>query len=147
MASTHVSLHYHLIFSTKNRERLIHLDWENRLHEFLGGAVRTLDGIAEQVGGTDDHVHLLVGLKATHCLADVLREIKASSSGWIKENFRRDFQWQEGYGAFTVSPSAREEVVRYIQQQREHHRRRTFKDEYLEFLVKTGVEFKEEFLW
>jgi putative transposase len=147
MPSTHVSLHYHLIFSTKDRAKIIDLTWEKRLHAFLGGTIRTANGIAECVGGSDDHVHLLLGLKATHCLADVLRDIKAASSAWAKQNVYKDFQWQEGYGAFTVSPSARSEVVSYIQHQLEHHRSKTFQEEYVEYLTKCEVDFDDQFLW
>jgi REP element-mobilizing transposase RayT len=106
MSSTHLSLHYHLVFGTKNHESLIASDWRARLHAFLGGVIRTLNGVPEAVGGVGDHVHLLVGLRATHTLSDVLREIKSVSSAWVHENVRfRSFAWQEGYGAFTVSAS------------------------------------------
>ena len=83
MPSTHLSLHYHIIFSTKNREPVIGKDWRERLHAFLGGAIRNSGGIAESVGGTGDHVHLLVGLRASHTLADVLRDVKSSSSNFL----------------------------------------------------------------
>ncbi len=148
MPSTYLSLHYHLIFSTKDRQCLIADDWRDRLHAYLGGAVRACGGIAESVGGTADHVHLLVGLRATHRLADVLREIKASSSEWIHQNIRVSaFAWQEGYGAFTVSASQVAAVKIYIARQEEHHRRRTFQEEYLEFLRQSGIEFDEKYLW
>jgi putative transposase len=148
MASTHLSLHYHLVFSTKNRRQQILSEWRDRLHAFLGGAVRTLGGVAESVGGVDDHVHLLVGLRATHRLADVLQEIKASSSRWVHEEIRsRLFAWQEGYGAFTVSASQIEAVKKYIANQEKHHRRKTFQEEYVELLRLCGVEFDERYLW
>ena len=148
MPSTHTSLHYHLIFSTKGRLRLIRGDWRERLHAYLGGAVRTCGGVAEAVGGTDDHVHLLVGLNATHRLADVLREIKSASSEWAhKEVGAKLFSWQEGYGAFTVSASRTAAVKRYIAGQEEHHRVRKFEEEYLEFLKRGGIEYDEKHLW
>jgi putative transposase len=106
MPSTHVSLHYHIIFSTKDRVPLIAALWRERLHAYLGGVVRNVNGIAEAIGGVDDHVHLLIGLRATHCLADVVRDVKAVSSRCVHEETNvPDFVWQEGYGAFTVSPS------------------------------------------
>ena len=86
MSSTHLSLHYHVVFGTKNHESLIALDWRARLHAFLGGVIRTLNGVPEAVGGVADHVHLLIGLRATHTLSDVLREIKSVSSAWVHEN-------------------------------------------------------------
>lgn len=148
MPSTHLSLHYHLVFSTKERRAVIADDWRARLHGFLGGATRTVAGVPEAVGGTSDHVHLLIGLRATHRLADVLREIKHSSSQWVHEEIGvKDFAWQEGYGAFTVSASSLDAVRRYIANQAEHHRRKTFQDEYVEFLKQSGVEFEDGFLW
>ena len=123
MSSTHLSLHYHIIFGTKNHQPMIQSAWRGDLHAYLGGIVRTANGIAESVGGVSDHVHLLVGLRATHRLADVLRELKSVSSGWVHDEIRvSNFAWQEGYGAFTVSPSERGAVRRYIEQQAEHHR-------------------------
>ena len=147
MSSTHLSLHYHLVFGTKNHERLIASDWRARLHAFLGGVIRTLNGVPEAVGGVADHVHLLVGLRATHTLSDVLREIKSVSSAWVHENVGiRSFAWQEGYGAFTVSASQLENVRAYIQQQEEHHRTRSFRDEYVALLHRCGVEFDERYV-
>ena len=148
MPSTHLSLHYHLVFSTKDRVVLIAPPWRDRLHAFLGGAVKQLGGVPESVGGVADHVHLLVGLKATHCLADVMREIKAVSSRWVHEEIGvKHFAWQEGYGAFTVSAPQREAVREYIANQEEHHRTRTFQEEYREFLERAGVDFDEKYLW
>jgi putative transposase len=112
MSSTHLSLHYHIVFGTKNHEPIIEPTWRSDSHAYLGGIIRRANGIAESVGGVSDHVHLLIGLRATHRLADVLRELKAVSSGWVHDQIGvRDFAWQDGYGAFTVSPSKRETVV------------------------------------
>ena len=148
MASTHLSLHYHLVFSVKDRRRLIVPEWSARLHAWLGGATRELGGIPECVGGVEDHVHLLVGLRATHCLADVLREIKAASSAWVHEEIGvKSFWWQEGYGAFTVSASQIGRVKNYILRQAEHHQGRTFQDEYRGMLEKHGIKYDEKYLW
>src|SRR5205809_8004033 len=114
MPSTHLSLHCHIVFGTKNHEPLIHTAWRRELHAYLGGSVRTANGIAESVGGVSDHVHLLIGLRATHRLADVLRELKAVSSGWTHDEIGvRDLASQEGYDAFTVSASQCQAVRRY----------------------------------
>ena len=148
MPSTPPSLHYHLVFSTKNRVRIIDTNWRDRLHAYLGGAVRKIGGVAESVGGTSDHVHLLIGLRATHRLADVLEDIKSASSLWVHQEIgTKEFWWQEGYGAFTVSSSQLEKVRTYIEHQEEHHRRKTFQEEYLEFLKSTRVQFNEKYLW
>jgi len=147
MSSTHLSLHYHLVFGTKHHEALISPSWRDRFYAYLGGVIRTLDGAPEAIGGVADHVHLLVGLRATHTLADVLRELKSVSSKWVHEEMGvRSFAWQEGYGAFTVSASQLENVRRYIQQQEEHHRTRTFREEYLALLQRSGAEFDERYV-
>jgi REP element-mobilizing transposase RayT len=147
MSSTHLSLHYHLVFGTKDHEPLIASAWRDRLHAYLGGVIRTLGGVPEAVGGVADHVHLLVGLRATHTLADVLREIKSVSSAWVHEEVGvGSFAWQEGYGVFTVSASQLENVRDYIQQQEEHHRTRSFREEYLALLQRHGVEFDDRYV-
>ena len=138
MSSTHLSLHYHLVFGTKSHQALITSTWRDRLHAYLGGVIRTLDGVPEAIGGVADHVHLLVSLRATHTLADVLRELKSVSSKWAHEELGvRSFAWQEGYGAFAVSASQLETVRRYIQQQEEHHRMHSFREEYLALLQRS----------
>jgi len=83
LPSTHLSLHYHLIFSTKNRVAFIHIDWRGRLRAYMGGIINDMGGVPEMIGGMDDHVHSLVGLRATHRLADVLKDLKSSSSKWV----------------------------------------------------------------
>jgi len=148
MPSTHLSLHFHIVFSTKDRHPFITDDWRGRLHEYLGGLVRAADGIPEAIGGTTDHVHLLVGLRATHALAMFVQDIKQTSSRWIHETIGvKNFAWQPGYGAFTVSVSNCDAVKEYIANQVEHHRTKTFQEEYIAFLQKHGVEYDEKYLW
>lgn len=147
MSSTYLSLHYHIVFSTKHRVPCIDVAWRARLHEYLGGTVQGLGGYSQGVGGVADHVHLLAGLKATHCLADVMRELKKTSSAWVHEQIGLPtFAWQEGYAAFTVSPTARDGVRGYIANQEEHHRSRSFREELIELLAKAGVTFDERYL-
>jgi putative transposase len=147
MASTYLSLHYHLVFGTKNREPWIDPEWRSRLHAYLGGTVSGLGGFPEGIGGVADHVHLLIGLKATHCLADFLRELKKASSVWVHEQIDlRSFAWQEGYAAFTVSATARAAVQGYIANQEEHHRRKSFREELIEMLAKAGIEYDPKYL-
>jgi REP element-mobilizing transposase RayT len=147
MPSTFLSLHYHLVFGTKDRTPLIASEWRDRLHDYLGGTLRSLDAFPETIGGVADHVHLLVGLKATHCLADVLRELKKASSIWIHEQMGfRPFAWQEGYAAFTVSATARDAVGKYIVNQDEHHRVKSFREELVEMLEKAGVAYDPKYL-
>lgn len=147
MPSTYLSLHYHLVFGTKNREPLVAPAWRSRLHDYLGGTIRGLGGFPEGVGGTADHVHLLVGLKATHCLADVMRELKKASSAWVHEEVGVPaFAWQEGYAAFTISATSREALRQYIAKQEEHHRVKTFREEVVEMLDKAGIEYDPKYL-
>ena len=149
MANTYTSLNYHVIFSTKNRVKLISPEIEERLWAYIGGVARQHRMTALQVGGVEDHVHALVNAPPTIAPSQIAQFLKGDSSKWIHEEFPklRAFEWQDGYGAFTVSKSNLAEVVRYIQNQREHHRRRTFQEEYLEFLRKYGVEYDERYLW
>jgi putative transposase len=148
MSSTHLSLHYHLVFSTKDHAPLMAKEWRPRLHAYMGGILRNINAVPEMIGGVEDHVHLLAGLPATECLSDVMRDLKSNSSRWVREEMKvAHFAWQEGYGAFTVSASQREAVRHYIEGQEEHHRTRTFKEEYLDFLEKSGVKYDPRYLW
>lgn len=147
MSSTFLSLNYHIVFSTKHRKPLIDTSWRERLHEYLGGTVNGLQEYSQGVGGTEDHVHLLVGLKSTHCLADFMRDLKKSSSAWAHTEIGlSQFAWQEGYGGFTVSPPARGNVKHYIANQMEHHRTRTFREELIDLLEKAGIDYDEKWL-
>ncbi|MDP9191358.1 MAG: IS200/IS605 family transposase [Acidobacteriota bacterium] len=148
MPSTHASLHYHLVFSTKERFPSITPEVRERVHAYLGGVIRGLGGVGLEVGGIADHVHLLVGLKPTHCVSDVMRNLKADSSRWMHDELRMSkFEWQEGYGAFTVSASNVPAVREYVRNQERHHEKRSFQDEYREFLAKHEIEFDERYLW
>ena len=147
MPSTHTNLLYHLIFATKHREPLIDTGWREQLHEYLGGTVRGLGGIPLGIGGVADHVHLLVLLKPTHSLSDFMRELKKSSSTWVTaEQAYKGFQWQEGYAALTVSASLKTSVQEYIAGQEEHHRHKSFREELVKFLKKSGVQYDERYL-
>ncbi len=147
MPSTFLALHYHIVFSTKDRVPFITPEWQTRLHEYLGGTVNRLGGFSQGIGGIADHVHLLVGLKATHCLADFMRELKKASSVWVHDEIKiPKFAWQEGYSAFTVSPPARPNVRRYIANQEEHHRVKSFREELQALLIAAGVEYEERYL-
>lgn len=147
MASTYLSLHYHIVFSTKNRAPIIDAQWRLRLYDYLGGIVRKSGGYPIRLGGVDDHVHLLVSLKATHTLADLMRELKKSSSVWVHETIgKKQFSWQEGYAAFTVSASALDAVGKYIDNQEHHHHAKSFREELVEMLEKAGIDYKPEYL-
>ena len=145
--STYASLHYHITFSTKHRAPLINQTWEKRLHEYLGGTVKHLGGFPQGIGGIEDHVHLLVGLKTTHRISDFLRELKKSASEWIHTTIQLpEFKWQEGYGVFTVGATARPNVKVYIANHREHHRIKSYRDELIEMLERASVEYDPKYL-
>ena len=147
MPSTHTNLHYHFVFATKDHVRLIRAEWKNRLHAYIGGIVKNLEGVPLAVGGIEDHVHILIGLKPSHRVDYVLRDIKADSSAFVRREIDIKFSWQKGYGAFSVSPSGVEAVRNYVWNQEEHHRSRTFKDEYVELLKKSNTPYDERYLW
>ena len=146
MGSTFFSLHYHLIFSTKERVPMIHAEWRPRLHAYMGGIIRGMNGVAEIVGGVADHVHLLASLRPVHCVADVMRELKKESTNWVKDSFDSRFSWQEGYAAFSVSPTNINSVKRYIADQERHHAKRSFVDELRECLEQAGTRYNEKYL-
>ena len=136
---------YHVVFSTKGRMALIKPDLEERLYPFLGGILRDLGCTALAINGTADHVHILTRYPATLSHADLLRHVKSRSSKWVHETFSglATFGWQEGYGGFTVSKSMVATVEAYIAGQKEHHKGRDFKTEFIELLRKHGIEFDE----
>lgn len=145
--STFYSLQYHITFSTKHRKPWINEGWIERLHAYHGGIVRQLDAKPLKIGGVNDHIHLLVGLKATHRLSDFMRELKKSSCRWVHEVIEyAPFEWQDGYAAFTVSPTACPIVSNYIANQATHHRKRTFREELESMLLEAGVDFDSKYL-
>ena len=142
---SHTRFLYYIVFRTKGGQPLIGTSWEGELHRYLGGIVKGWKGIAIEVNGMPDHAHLLVLLVPCDFPA-FMRELKASSSKWAKRH-NPDFAWQRRYGAFTVSSSVAEKVRNDIKNQKSHHAKQSFQDEYLELLVKHGVEFDRQYLW
>jgi REP element-mobilizing transposase RayT len=149
MPQSFACLHYHLIFSTKDRASMIVYSIRQRLYDYVGGITKNDQGRLLAAGGTGDHMHLLVSLRPQPAIANVLRDIKANSSRWVHETFPNmgAFGWQDGYGAFTVSYSQLEQVRRYIQEQEEHHHKMTFQEEFIQFLERHGVEYSPEHIW
>jgi REP element-mobilizing transposase RayT len=149
MANTYTSLHYHVVFSTKNREAWLRQDLEQRVWSCLGGIARENRLKAILIGGVENHVHLLLGIPPALAVSKAVQLIKGGSSVWIKETLAglAGFGWQDGYAAFTVSKSLVPEVEGYIRTQREHHRVKTFQDEYRAFLVKHDIPFDERFMF
>jgi putative transposase len=139
----------HVIFSTRNREPWLHRDVRSRIHAYLASICRDLGAEFVHIGGVADHVHIVSSLPRIVTPAQMIEQIKKTSSKWIKglDPHYRGFFWQRGYGVFSVSPSQLEVVLKYVDEQREHHRTRTFQDEYRELLRKHGVDFDERYVW
>lgn len=148
MSQSFTNLIFHIIFSTKDRRPVITVDHEVRLYEYIGGTIRGLGGVALQINGVADHVHVLAKLRSDKAVSAVLRDLKSNSSGWMHDVFpdMRDFSWQRGYAAFTVSHSNIKIVSDYIAGQKEHHIKRSAKDEFIEFLKVNGIEYDERYL-
>ena len=139
MPHSHTQITLHVIYSTKDRAKSIPRGSQRRLWEFIGGICRNLGIIALEIGGVEDHVHMLLQIPATTAVADAVSKIKANSSRWAHRN-ALDFSWQDGYGAFSVSASAIPAVIRYIRNQEAHHRKQSFRDEWTAILKRHGME-------
>ena len=149
MSHTYTNLLYHVVFSTKERRPFISADVKPRLHGYLGGIAKDIDCIPLKIGGVADHVHLLLKIPPKLAVSEVLRLLKCNSSGWVHTEFPqlKMFAWQEGYGAFTVSASKKPDAESYIASQEEHHRQRSFQDEFLSLLERHEVEFDPTTIW
>ena len=147
--SAYSKIYIQVIFAVKGRASLIQSDWEEKLYKYITGIIRNKNQKMLAINGIPDHIHFLIGMKPSCCLSDLVREIKKSSNDFInEENFcRTKFYWQEGFGAFSCGHSDLDRVIKYIMNQKEHHRKRTFKEEYLQFLKKYEIEFKDEYLF
>jgi putative transposase len=148
MSDSYTNLLYHIVFSTKDRRPLITSEHEPQLYDYIGGTIRGLGGISLELNGTEDHLHVLAKLRPDRALSDMLRNLKANATGWMHNLFPalKDFSWQRGYGAFTVSQSNVEEVRRYIIRQKEHHVKVSFREEFIQFLKANGIENDERYV-
>ena len=149
MAQSLCKMLVHIVFSTKNRERLIDTAIEPKLHAYMAGILEQMDSPAVLIGGADDHVHSLILLSKNKALTEVIQEMKRGSSKWIKDqgSAYRSFYWQSGYGAFSIGQSSVNDLKVYIQNQREHHLRTSFQDELRLLFRKYEVEFDERYVW
>ena len=147
--STYSQIYIQIVFAVKGRESLISQLWEEELYKYISGIVKNKEQKLLAINGMPDHLHFIIGMKPSCCLSDLVREIKKSSNDFINEKkfSKYKFSWQEGYGAFSYSHSALDNVIQYVNNQKEHHRKISFKDEYKEFLEKFEVEFREEYLF
>ena len=149
MASTLTNLLVHAVFSTKGREPIITDRYRDRLHAYIGGIIRNEGAKLLSIGSMSDHVHLAMKIRSNQAIAELVRKIKANSSKWINENqfCKTKFSWQNGYGGFSVSASQINKVSSYIENQADHHKRKTFKEELIEILDKHGVDYDPKYLW
>ena len=148
MANTYAQLHTQFVFAVKYRAALIQKTWKDELHKYITGIIQDNGHKMLQINSMPDHIHIFIGMRPTQSIAALVQNVETESSKWIKNKkfCATPFAWQEGYGAFTVSSSMREDVRRYIERQEEHHRTRSFRDECTDFLRKSGVEFNEAYL-
>lgn len=149
MGQSLVKNYIHIIFSTKQRMPLIHEHGQDELYSYIGGICKTMECYPIKIGGYTDHVHILCMLSKKIALMKLLEEVKSHSSKWMKTKgaVLKNFYWQNGYGAFSVNPSEVDTVIAYIENQKEHHRKKTFQDEYRAFLKKYKVEYDEQYIW
>ncbi len=149
MASTLTNLLYHVVFSTKERRNIIESLFRENLYSYMGGIIRGEKGILISIGGTQDHIHIFIKISPDVSVSHMLKCLKGNSSKWVNENkhSKIHFNWQIGYGAFTVSQSNIEAVIKYIEHQEEHHRKQTFKEELISLLEKNNIEYDERYLW
>jgi putative transposase len=149
MANTYSQLNIHCVFSVKGHDNVLSDSFRDRLFQFMGGIIRQKRCFPLAVGGWKDHVHIFFELSPDEKISDVLRDVKSASSRWVNEHklVTGHFAWQEGYGAFSHSRSQRDQVIKYIQTQEEHHKRRTFREEYLDMLQKAEIEFDERYVF
>jgi len=149
MADTYSQIYIQIIFAVQNRNALISPSWEEELYKYITGIVQNKDQKMISINGTSNHIHFLIGMKPTCCLSDLIREIKKSSNSFIKEkNFTPlNFQWQEGFGAFSYGHSQLSDIIHYIENQKRHHQKTSFKEEYIAFLNAFNIDYKDNYLF
>ena len=146
MSRTYSQLMFHVVFSTKERQPIIDVTWSPALYRYIGGIVERHGGLLMQAGGVEDHVHLLLNLRPSKAPSDVIGKLKASSSGWLNTHHAEGFQWQAGYGVFSVSASKVEAVQKYILDQPHHHASQSFNDELRWLLQQHDIDWDERYL-
>lgn len=149
MADTYTQLFVHVVFAVKGRDNLISVKWKDSLYKYITGIISNKDQKLIIINGMPDHVHILISFQPSCILSDLVRDVKANSSRWINENkyVAGKFEWQNGFGAFTVNPYQLKTLIEYISNQEEHHKRKTFRDEYVKFLNENNIEYKPEYLF
>ncbi|HEV8592414.1 MAG TPA: IS200/IS605 family transposase [Pyrinomonadaceae bacterium] len=149
MSDTFSQIYIQIVFAVRNRDSLIQPDWDEQLYKYITGIVQNKGQKILAIGGVQDHIHFLIGMRPTCCLSDLVREVKKSSNEFIRRNgfTKFNFSWQEGFGAFSYGHSQLDDVIKYIRTQKDRHAKKPFKDEYLSLLKKFEVEFDEQYLF
>ena len=149
MANTYTQIHVQFVFAVKFRNGLIHTSFKEELYQYISGIIKANNHKLLAINGMPDHLHIFIGMRPTQSISDLLQDIKGSSSKWINENnfLKVKFEWQEGYGAFSYSKSHVNNVINYIQNQENHHKKETFKEEYLKFLKVFEIEYDERYIF
>lgn len=149
MANTYTQIYIHIVFAVKGRQNLVSKDWKDELYKYITGIITNEGQKLIAINGISDHIHILIGLKPDKSLSDLVRDIKANSSRFINERswINGKFEWQTGFGAFSYNHSQLTNVISYIQNQEKHHKKKTFKEEYVEFLKSFDVDYKNEYIF
>ena len=149
MANTYTQIHLQLVFAVQNRISLVQPSWKDELHKYMTGIIQNYNHKLLTINGMPDHMHILIGMRPTQSLSELMQQLKGDSSGWInnKKLVPGKFSWQEGYGAFSYSKGQVPQVINYIKRQEEHHKKMTFREEYLYMLKKYEVEFDERYIF
>ena len=149
MANTYTQLYIHLVFAVKNRDAVIKKDWKDGLEKYITGIIQNHKHKLPAIGTMPDHIHIFIGYNVNQLIPDIVENIKTSSNEWIKTNrlTKCKFEWQKGYGAFSHSRSQLDTVIKYVLSQEQHHKKKSFRTEYLEMLNKNEIEFKEEYVF
>jgi putative transposase len=149
MANTYTQIHVHFVFSVKYREGVIGVLWKEELYKYIAGIIKTNNHKLLAINGMSDHIHILIGMRPTQSISDLMQDIKGNSSKWINEKkfLKAKFEWQEGYGAFSYSKSQVNKVIDYIKNQETHHKKKSFRDEYLDYLQKFEVDYDEKYIF
>lgn len=149
MANTYTQLYFHIVFAVKGRKNRLAPQLKEELYKYISGIISNKNQKLMIINGMPNHIHLLIGTKPDCNLSDLVRDIKANSSKWINENklVNGKFEWQLGFGAFTVSPSSVKNVIEYIKNQEMHHAKKSFREEYIEFLTVYEIDFKSEYIF
>lgn len=148
MANTHTKIYLHIVFAVQNRNSLIQPEWKDELYKYITGIIKNNGHKLIAINGTPDHLHIAIGYKPHQLIPDLLQDIKGDSAKWINKNkiIRGKFNWQAGYGAFSFSHSHLDAVIKYINNQEKHHKKKTFREEYIELLKRYDVEYDEKYI-